>query len=826
MNNSNINSNILSYIFQSNFDLLYKSIKDKPFNTVIQLYLKFEILDEKWSIYDQYLKENTSILDDIIIEYKNKNCPVKNLKIYKYLAGGASYKDETIINIESDQANINLLPINFSIIDHQYCSDIDNSKLNIENYKHLFTQSFNIDITNENLKKVLSRKFIEKLDNWVITKNVIVVNSLISDLRKYNIDLKNPKMFDELEFVFEYKGNLEDLEDSLISLIQFLYLSNPKYIINFQFISFEYQYYNLQIDKKLNQFINQTKIIKSSNYINKFKIPENSIQKLMIYISDNNFLLIDQFKIDYSNFKTINSSDNYDKSEIYNFALMNVFYIPDENKFICTDLYYLDKLLNCYNYNERMKNLDLIIKNSNLIIKEYINNNDLNLINIYHFNEINKIYSVPNKFYVNLKVVKNFDDTTYLLYSSTEPISTPLMRSNIFQPQILRSLIERQIYDKKINIDNDIVKFICEFNNGWIDLRPVEIIKNKYIKADDINDVYMILLTAYYKLSNAKNDLIKVHNENKEFVTQLIFEKLNKRFFKNVLIYSSEFDINSLIRIGDAFLNFDRLIFTSNNASIVKNINCYYQNFNQCLKVISSARIIRSLNRNIYTINLKDSIYKIPSIYRKDMNLIITDFRKFNKLKDFVNIIEDLIENISSDGLIIFNYIKSFKYITIEKLLMFIFDIDIYSNNLDEINTSEINSSLFIDIERFEKNDTSKLLKIIKNNRSLIRTKSSLGNSNNSKIVMTMNDYRIYLFEKSTGINNSIYNYCKSLIKSSIESNNIEEISDPINYILTSLSNNLKYSCKFNNMSEDKFVIESISNKYDYSDYISVHIQV
>ena len=124
----------------------------------------------------------------------------------------------------------------------------------------------------------------------------------------------------------------------------------------------------------------------------------------MIYIADDNFILLDKSKIDFSNFKTINSSENYNHSEIYNFALINVFY--SENKFIASDIYYLDRLLNENSYEERIQNLDLIFPNSKLIVRE-IDSKDL--MSVYHFDDISKIYLIPNQFFINLRVVRNFD---------------------------------------------------------------------------------------------------------------------------------------------------------------------------------------------------------------------------------------------------------------------------------------------------------------------------------------------------------------------------------------------------------------------------------
>lgn len=808
MNTANINSNILSYLFQSNYDDLYKVINDKPIDLSIDLSMKFEILDDKWNLYNKYFQEKTSILDDTIIEYRNPVCLIKNFSFYKYSIGGAIYKDEHVININTDSSNVDVLLMNFSATDHKYISSIGN--LEKYNYKNIVTQSFKFDSENNLLRKFIPLTSIKYLENWNITKNVIM-NSSIAKKFPQNLDINHPKIFDELELIFNYEGNINELEKSLISLIEFLYLTNPKFSIHYQNISFEYQYFNLQINKRLNNFINKSKIIKPSEYKSKIKIPENSIQYLMIYIADDNFILLDKSKIDFSNFKTINSSENYNHSEIYNFALINVFY--SENKFIASDIYYLDRLLNENSYEERIKNLDLIIPNSKLIVRE-IDSKDL--MSVYHFDDISKIYLIPNQFFINLRVVRNFDETSYLLYSSTEPISTPLMKSNIFQPQVLRSQIERLIYEKSLNIDNDIVKFSCEFNNGWIDLKPVEIMKN--VEADAISDIYMTILSAYYKLSKSKY-LIKNHNNYVEYVSQLIIEKLNRKVFKNVLIYSTNFDVHSLISIGESFLNYDRFVFCSSESAIVKNMFHYYQNeFNQLRTIIPSTRFVRSLNRNIYTVNLNNSICKIPSIYRKDMNLIITDFQEYHKLSKFIETLEFLMENISSDGLIIFNYIRSIE--NIEDLLMFIFDIDKYVNSLDD---SE-DKNLFIDIERFSRDDTSKLLKIIRNNRTIIKTKSSLGSKNDSRIIMKINDYRVYLFDFINENKSSIYNYSRSLIKSQIESNE-KIINDPIQIILNQLSSFLKFNCKFDLMIEDAKILEK-NNEFDYSKFVSVNIQV
>ncbi len=801
---------ILSFVFRDNYETIYDFISIKPNGLSFKIAMRYNVLDSKWTTYDLYFKPTTGVIDDIIRMYNNSSISISNVKYQAYTYGDTRQRIEIIKEFDSDTANIDVIPMNVSIVSERSIGSLGRIYKYPNKYRHIYRQSYNIEVPD----KSLTSRTKTYLKNWLVTKTVSIYDDREVDYSKIISNIQAPKLYDELEIEFDYCGDIYDFQNSLISLIEFVYLMNPSTRCLYKFVSYDYIFYSHRCNNLLPTFMRETKVDQINGYRHESLIPEHSHHGLFIYNNDNNYIVVDRENIDFNRF-----SDFGD----FNFAVVNCYY--NEEEVISTDIYFSNEAIHLLPYDSRFEYLSKLVSMSKLF---ELDSCDDEVIKIYQFDDFNRINVLPNEFRVKLRLKLNLDESSYMLYSSTEALSTPLLLDNMYRPNSLRNQFERDIAMNRVNVNGDVVEFRCILTHGWIELEPIKVVDHE---PDSIKDVLIIILSAYEHLQILTND--KTESKDIEYLYQFLIEKYNHhQEFKNVLVYMphDEYMSSTIVNFVDLFIHFNRLIYKSSVESVVNNLYKHY-NRTTISPIIGDTKIVKSSNRTMNMINMNQEITSIYNVYHNDMNFIITDFFEYSKLNDFVNMIELIKKQASFDGIVLFNY-----KINHDKngLLKFIFDIDETINKTDDF---DHNKSQYINVERFNKEDSLILGKRAKKARTLVRTRSTLERSN-AKIkhqVMKIDNENVYLYEPNPKDTSRIYNYVRDYGINSY--NQLIKENDFLLPILKKLSrqmcfdmkvcypfDDVKFQEKFN---FDRHISCEFTRDNDfYSDFVSIEMRI
>ena len=227
---------------------------------------------------------------------------------------------------------------------------------------------------------------------------------------------------------------------------------------------------------------------------------------------------------------------------------------------------------------------------------------------------------------------------------------------------------------------------------------------------------------------------------------------------------------------------------------------------------------------------MNQEITSVYNIYHNDMNFIITDFYKYLKLSDFVEVMNIIKQHANADAIVIFNY-------RINKdedgLLQFLFDID---ECIESIENFDDEKSQYLKVDRFDKSDTKALTQRIRNFKTLIKTKSTIEKSTNKTKhqIMKLDNYNVYLYDPHPVENDKLYNYIRDYGISNYKQ--LANENDFLLPILKVLSRQMSFDMKISYPYEDaKFqeklnfdrqVSDAFDKQIDYGNFVSIEMRI
>lgn len=632
----NVKRRIFEYAFGNSYSEIYDVIAHRRSCSSLEFELRLADSSDHcsidgWNIYDDYLIPYTSFTNDVIITYKNPSFDIKG-KIYREYKAGNVFQEKSLIS-KFRTGNIEGIPLIAKISQERYLPLRDyDIRHNPSSFARTYRQSFRIECND------LSERTAKYLSNWSVDKTIRQISARADDYKiKHEIplDINAPSVYDILDIEFEYDGDYEDFELSLISLIEFLYLVHPTMSIHYRSVSFEYQLYSILCKDQLESLLISPEI-KHSDSSYRFDIEDGSRLYLMIYVDDDNYLLFDKNIIDFGAFKDF---------DIYKYSVLQVAY-NSNGKYVAIDIYYLDStsiLSSSYMYRyERMKER---LSDSKIIqIQEFATSKNENMMRVYMHDNYKLIRLVPVCFHLDLALKPYRDGISYLLYTKDEqPLVSPLLAHQRYLPSKYDGLST-----------NENIRFKCVKQPGAIELLPMKNTKN----IDTLSDAESIILEAF---SRANEIILKNEEIDKAslYLFQIVIEHYNTLKYKNVLLWSPTQDtIAQALHLISCYISYDKLIVKTTTRSVIENLNNYYMN-EFIAPIKRETRIVKSSNRRIYTLNEERELYNIPEVFHADMNLIITSFNDYKSLNELMTVFNKLKENVTENGIVVFNYINN-----------------------------------------------------------------------------------------------------------------------------------------------------------------------
>lgn len=769
---------------------------------------------DNWNIYNKHLKITSDFIDDVIITYQNPNFKLNNSIIREYFNGNIKQEKDLILKFGSNMISKNTIPLISKLSVERYIPSIGDINKNPTSYAKTYRQSYQIDC------KKLSKRSQQYISNWRVDKTIRTFYSKFPKIINEVVDINNPEAFDILDIEFEYVGNFRDLELSLISLIEFLYLAHPIYKHQYKEFSLDYQIYSILSRDRLNSFIIKPEIRGSNNHNYEFLIPENSKLYLMIYESDENYIYLDNSEIYLENFKDFN---------LYNFSVLLGVKLNDESRmikknwmnksFLIIDIYIHNRdIISKSKYTQRFRYLENIAHKSNILVIPPSKNLN-NSTNIYLYDDITDIRISPNSFYLNLLTDKCFDGTYILNTKDRILLNYPLLQSNLYVPSSLTKF-GKDVLSGKFFIDKSVVKFKCEMCNNYLNLIPIT---KTTEPIHSLQEASNILLEAYSKFNSIPS---WIENEMKlvDLFFQLITERINMMEFSNVLVFDPFGEINPFAsKMINNFITCDKIILKTQSKNIIENLYNYYSSQFIPPIITNLTRHSKNINKQFYALNEKCNIFDIPDIFRNDMKLIISPFRRFNKLSEFTQLFDKVNENINENGIFLFNYIN-----TEINLINFLYDIDkcFKHNELNDVDLKLFDEQVIL-IDLTDKSLTAAEIKkyLISSckaranaNNTFILSKSKFTTVSFLELVDVYDKNYLYKYKKTfKNIDNPLHNYIISVIK-----NKSTEIigNDLILFIIKNISKYFEFEINVYYPYENKEIMEKLAFDEKFSQYL------
>ena len=691
-----------------------------------------------WNVYNQYLVEDTALRYDIIMTYENPNLRIYDTRFREYKFGNIKQEKtlisrfstvKEIVDPLTDQKtteaiNDEVIPLVAKVSRERYIPTIRSQKP--VSYAKTYRQTFKIDCD------VVSARTRQFLKNWNVDKTIRIIANTEDDIRfvKTNItDINKPIFYDILDLEFEYDeaADPKELEESLLALIEFIYIAHPQKRKYFQSVSFEYQLYNIRTKDKMKLFIQQPDIKQRSDAIVKYALPPASKCRTLIYENDDNYIAIDE-NIDFSHFQKFDT------------CYINIIKMFGE---YAVDIYVSENENICHlPYAERLKILESIGSKIWSIPPIWDDEEDKDCL--YMMDDFRKMSIMPNVIEICLKIKQHTDGSSYLLYTRDDvALSSPLLNKLYIPGE--RNAFDKDISNREIFVNGEIVRFQCICNEDIIDLVPI--CKESKDKITTLQEATYRILEAYAK----KNDVVIDDDTTfkpADIFIQSVIERYNKTSVHNLYV-SGERSVNEykILRLVSDFIKFDNLVYRANDKNIVNNLAFYYSD-TFIPTIYQDSRLVLGYEKHISVIGNNAEINDIPGLFKKDMDFIITSFNTFQTLTSFVNAFENLQHNTCTDGTIVFNYIA--KCIDI---FNFIYDVskDLTATEITKIEeTSNVSRyshrNITIDIDQCK--DIKKTLKLLFSKRpkdrvTLIRSRKHI-NSKELTLIGEDEDKHVY----------------------------------------------------------------------------------
>lgn len=657
----NVKRRIFEYAFGNSYSEIYDIIAHRKNCSSLEFELRLADYNEhcsidNWNIYDDYLIPYTSFTNDVIITYQNPSFDIKG-KIYREYKAGNVFQEKSLIS-KFKTENIDGIPLISKISYERYLPMKDyDIRRNPTSFARTYRQSFRIECSD------LSERTAKYLLNWSVDKTIRQISARADDYKiKHEIplDINAPSVYDILDIEFEYDGDYEDFELSLIALIEFLYLVHPTMSSNYRSVSFEYQLYSILCRDQLESLLIAPEI-KHSDSPYCFDIDDGSRLYLMLYINDDNYLLFDKNIIDFGAFQ------NFD---IYRYSVLQVTYVTGRSRshYVAIDAYYIDNQpIYTSKYMTRYNKLKEKLTDSKIIkVYDFSTSKNENMMKVYMHDNYKLIRLVPVVFHIDLALKPHRDGISYMLYTKDDqPLVSPLLAHQRYLPSKYDGLST-----------NDNIRFKCVKMPGSIELIPMKNTKN----IDSLSDAESIILEAF---SRANDIILKNEAVNKSllYLFQIVIEHYNTLKYKNVLLWSPmQETIAQALHLISCYISYDKLIIKTTTRSVIENLNNYYSNeFIPPIK--RETRIVKSSNRRIYTLNEEKELYNIPEVFHGDMNLILTSFYEYKSLAELLNEFIKIKNNVTENGIVVLNYINNnrnaFEFVYDAKLVELTKDITI-----------------------------------------------------------------------------------------------------------------------------------------------------
>lgn len=769
-----VKDRILDYVFGNDyakiFDLATNAIDSK-----IEFELRIANTPDKhcdvesWNVYDKYLEPYTDLRDEVIVTCANPSFNTYN-KRYRLYQNGGVMQEKTLISRFNSSGDIDMNLV--AKISREVNIPINEARSLIRNpssFARTYRTCYNI------VYDKLSKRASKYLKNWSVDKTVRLISTNPNEhkiVQTMVTDISKPATYDILDMEFEFIGEEhQELEQSLLALIEFIYMSRTK-SCNYKDISFEYQIYNQLSGNKLSNFMIKQEIKYFPNVRRTYSIKTESF-KLLIYIEDDNYIILGNDEIDLSHF---------DDFGIYDYSVLLAI---DNNVSTLTvlDIYiYHKESVYGLVFEDRRSKLEELASNSSLLrLPKDEDEGEEGCSTISFYDDYKLCTFHPSVFRLNLVTKRNNDGTSYCLYTQYNVVLiSPLLACAIGENGAIyvpknRNEFECKLQNHEVFIDNQCVCFECTSLNGMIDLVPVGLAT---APVDDLRTAEYTILEAY-----AREEMIDTQIESKSDITSLLFqytiEGVYGTQFNNILLYapSGGLDPNAVKAISN-FVAYNKFIIKGTSNDIVNNLNQYYSS--NYISSITKAKLVCNSNSKMYTLNEEQKLFQIASVFNNDIDLIITGFRVFNKLSDLISLFVVLHRNATRDATVIFNYINY--HINIFKFLWDIdkeMGIDVIKRIEKGLNPSRIGGGNYL-VDLNNVGNVKSFIEKIKNRSALtlFRSRQQLNNNNvvyvgenNGEYYYRINDLQTYDNEHS-----SLRSFVVSTLKS--QEDKITEMND------------------------------------------------
>lgn len=660
--NSNMNGNLYR-LYVNNFinknkdfnnykirNLLNKISKINNFNDDNLCFEIFILATDKYNVkrFIENNNYNKLIIDNLYDKFKNNGkYMIENGDNGRYMIeNGDNYNAINYNSINDVNVNVDELR---NII-KEILENNDNKNNYIKFYNDKFQSLINMYNNNDNYR---FKYFINKIDenNEKINNLISIKQKLYEYINNYDI-LKNLQMINNQ--IANYKVKKNDIENDIISLNN-EYNANVNGISNGDIENFEYienKDIKIGIGNEFNKLNSNIDIISNHN--------KNINEQNRLLIKKNNELM-SKINKNIENIKMINDDINYLKNIKNNINIDSLYSnIDDINKKIVSNQNLIDKLFkelnNNINNNDNINDLNNNLNNIKNNIDTLTNNNkDLKskYLDLYDkLNNNNIIDKIKNidlliKDVEELKKENNVDLSVKL--SELDKKYENIINKNNSEIELNKKKIE-EIYN---NIDNKILDIINKNNDE---------LKNNNIKIKDDLVKLEEKLNEYMKLYNDKYDNLKENNitifdlDNKLKRLDNISNKIEKIDINN---------INDLINIGNEFKNqlidfdylnseFEKYKDLKNKDKLLTIINKYNDVYNYLkkneLNIYDIYRLIDNYNflKNKYGAN--NDIEKLDFSLNKEINETKNLFmQKLKELENKLNIVNDNDKKIYDD---------------------------------------------------------------------------------------------------------------------------------------------------------------------------------
>ncbi|MFV0275182.1 MAG: PD-(D/E)XK nuclease family protein [Bacilli bacterium] len=604
-----INNNYFQKFLSNKKIYVYLEEKDLFLLKILENY-NYEIIKkevEKTKKIICYEFEN--ILDEIVFISE---------KIVVLINEGININNIKIVSLSKDYKNI-LLRV------------FDNCNLNLifenENsiYSYEETQYFLNLLNNNNIKE----SYLNLIKNFTNNK---ITTAICLILNKYNFE-NLTKSFLEYEFKNNYinvelNNTIEVLPLNKVNSTDYVFIigfnddTYPKVYLDDDYLS-DIEKEKLSIPTSIDKNLEEKEKLKNqllsiSNLVLSYSKNIDSKQfKISSITTSNNFEIIKDLKLGYTNFKNTKFQLAYEldkfnkfkiKTQNFNYIsklLDNSFYKSFDNRFLIlsksTIIDLTKKLSLSYNSLNNYYKCNYKFLLDNLIKLDEFKNEKMIIGNLFHFC-LEKLFK--NEYdEINIDIVKKFSDEFYE------------DRKLNGKDKIFKKIYENKILEVAQNIFSQTEKmsFISAFFEKELyyemDGVPIKSIADKICISDNLNDEYAFIVDYKTGSFERKYDLIDFGIDTQLlFYAYLISKTMNYKiagFYFQKTLYNKEINKNEVKFMLEGY--------TIEDDNIVSNIDKYY-NINSFIKSIKIDKKTEKLKNNEYVfdkVELKNNLEKI-----------------------------------------------------------------------------------------------------------------------------------------------------------------------------------------------------------------------